>query len=63
MLSPKIPWDLIAGFRHVIGHGHNTVRVDRVQRVLDEELAPLLEELEILIRVIVERGRSPLAEG
>lgn len=59
-LAPAIPWKLIVGFRHVVVHGYDAVRLDKVQSILDNELEPLASELDALILQVEAKGESPL---
>ena len=47
--APEIPWSLITGMRHVLAHDDGTVDLDRVYRVVTEQLPELLTHLGTLI--------------
>ena len=47
---PGIPWRQIAGTRDRLIHGYDNVDMDIVWTIVSEELAPLAEQLEDIIR-------------
>jgi len=47
--APEIPWPLITGMRHVLAHDYGTVDLERVYRVVTEQLPELLTHLRTLI--------------
>lgn len=47
--APEIPWPLITGMRHVLAHDYGTVDLDRVYRVVTEQLPGLLTHLGALL--------------
>lgn len=59
-MAPEIAWSLIANFRHVVVHGYGEVKLDKVQSILDDEIDPLLAELERLIVAVEALGDKPL---
>jgi len=47
--APETPWPLITGMRHVLAHDYGTVDLERVYRVVTEQLPELLTHLRTLI--------------
>ena len=50
--SPKVPWSLITGMRHVLAHEYGTVDLDRVYRVVTEHVPELLGHMATLITAL-----------
>ena len=46
---PGIPWSEIIGMRNRLVHGYFAVRLDRVWRTVQEDLPPLIAQLEALV--------------
>ena len=46
---PKIPWRLMAAFRDVLIHDYEEVDVERVWRIIENELPPLKEALLLIL--------------
>lgn len=44
---PEIPWAGIAGFRNRLAHGYVDVKLDRVWEVLQRDLGPLRDAVQI----------------
>lgn len=47
---PEVPWAEIIGFRNRLIHGYDTVDLDRLWRVLQDDLPPVARRLEDLLR-------------
>jgi uncharacterized protein with HEPN domain len=47
---PAVPWKLMEGMRHVLVHDYDTVRLDIVWKTLTDDLPPLVEPLQVLVR-------------
>jgi uncharacterized protein with HEPN domain len=50
--ASEIPWQLIIGMRNVLAHDYGAVDVERIYRVVAEDLSPLLGRLEQLIAAL-----------
>ena len=46
---PEIPWTEIIGMRNRLVHGYFAVRLDRVWRTVQDDLPPLIAQLEPLV--------------
>ena len=46
---PGIPWSEIIGMRNRLVHGYFAVRLDRVWRTVQDDLPPLIAQLEALV--------------
>ena len=47
---PKIPWNKIKGMRDVVAHGYGTIDLNRVWKTASEDVKPLKEYCETIIR-------------
>jgi uncharacterized protein with HEPN domain len=47
--APKIPWKKIVGMRHILVHVYYDIDTDTVWRVSQNDLKPLLDEIEIAL--------------
>jgi len=47
---PEVPWKRIAGMRDVITHEYSGVRLDRVWKVVEDDLAPLKQTVERMLK-------------
>jgi uncharacterized protein with HEPN domain len=59
--SPNAPWALMERTRHVLVHDYETVRLDIVWKTLTDDLPPLVEPLQLLLRAARCSRSSPLA--
>ena len=50
--APEIPWPLIIGMRHVLAHDYGAVDLNKVYRVVTDELPGLLMHLGPLITAL-----------
>ena len=48
--APEIPWKRLAGFRDVLIHQYEGVDLGEVWKRVSEDLPPLVQSLEILLR-------------
>ena len=48
--APEIPWKRLAGFRDVLIHQYEGVDLEEVWKRVSEDLPPLVQSLEILLR-------------
>ena len=46
---PNIPWTQIIGMRNRIVHGYFAIRLDRVWQTVQDDLPPLIAQLEALV--------------
>ena len=46
---PGIPWSEIIGMRNRLVHGYFAVRLDRVWRTVQDDLPPLIAQIEALV--------------
>ena len=46
---PNIPWTQIVGMRNRIVHGYFAIRLDRVWQTVQDDLPPLIAQLEPLV--------------
>ncbi len=46
---PEVPWDKMIGMRHVLVHGYFQVDLDVVWAVLEKDLGPLKNQVEIIL--------------
>jgi uncharacterized protein with HEPN domain len=47
---PQIPWGKMIGMRHVLVHGYFEIDLDIVWSVLENDLVPLKEQVQIVIQ-------------
>ena len=47
---PQIPWDDIIGMRHRLVHAYFDINLDILWRTVQDDLPPLLEELQEILR-------------
>lgn len=47
---PDVPWRQIAGIRHRLIHGYDSVDFDILWRIITDDLGPLIVQLEEIIR-------------
>jgi uncharacterized protein with HEPN domain len=45
----SIPWDQIRGMRNVVVHEYSGIRVDTIWQTLQEDLTPLVPQLEAML--------------
>jgi uncharacterized protein with HEPN domain len=50
--SPEIPWPLIVGMRNVLAHNYGTVDLERIHRVVTDDLPALIKSLGHLIAAL-----------
>ena len=50
--TPRVPWPLIVGMRHILAHDYGIVNLDKVYSVVTEHLPPLVEELAAVIAAL-----------
>lgn len=62
-MEGRIPWKLIAGFRHAVVHGYGEVKLDKVQSILEEELESLVRLVDEFIPRVEAKGDAPLPEA
>lgn len=46
----KMPWNKIKGMRDVVAHGYGTINLDKVWKVISQEVEPLKEYCESILR-------------
>ena len=49
-LCPEIPWRQVFGLRNRIAHGYFDIDVDVISEVINEDMQPLLEATQFLIK-------------
>ncbi|MHC1782408.1 MAG: DUF86 domain-containing protein [Anaerolineaceae bacterium] len=49
---PQIPWGKIIGMRHVLVHGYFEIDLDIVWSVLENDLVPLKEQVQIATQIL-----------
>jgi uncharacterized protein with HEPN domain len=45
-----LPWEQVAGMRHHLVHGYGAVRIEVLFKVVEENLPPLIAQLEHILR-------------
>ena len=48
--APDVPWGSIVQMRHILVHAYFNVNFEYVWRVIEHDLAPLIEQLEVALR-------------
>ena len=49
---PQIPWGKMIGMRHVLVHGYFEIDLDIVWTVLENDLLPLKEQVQIVMQTL-----------
>ncbi|MCX6055093.1 MAG: DUF86 domain-containing protein [Chloroflexi bacterium] len=49
---PQIPWGKMIGMRHVLVHGYFEIDLDIVWSVLENDLLPLKEQVQIVMQTL-----------
>jgi uncharacterized protein with HEPN domain len=47
---PEVPWRDVADLRNRLIHGYDTVDFDRLWTIIEQDLPPLIEQLEVIVR-------------
>ncbi len=47
---PGVPWRDVADLRNRLIHGYDTIDFDRLWTIIDQDLPPLIEQLEAIVR-------------
>ncbi len=47
---PELPWPQIVGLRNRIVHGYDVINLDIVWKIVHEDLPPLIEQLQKIIK-------------
>ena len=47
---PQVPWRQTVGMRNRLIHGYDTVNMDILWTIIQEDLPPLIEQLEAIVR-------------
>ena len=47
---PQVPWRQTVGMRNRLIHGYDTVNMDILWTIVQEDLPPLIEQLEAIVR-------------
>ncbi len=47
---PEVPWRDIADLRNRLIHGYDTVNFDRLWTIIEQDLPPLIEQLEAIVQ-------------
>jgi len=47
---PEIPWRDVADLRNRLVHGYDTVNFDILWKIIQEDLPPLIEQLEAILK-------------
>jgi uncharacterized protein with HEPN domain len=48
--AQEVPWGSIVQMRHILVHAYFSVNFDYVRRVIEHDLRPLIEQLEVALR-------------
>ncbi len=47
---PEVPWRDVADLRNRLIHGYDTIDFDRLWTIIKQDLPPLIEQLEAIVR-------------
>jgi len=56
--NPQIPWKDIMGMRDIIAHDYDTVNLEKIWDVIENDLSPLEKQIRLILESLSPEGRG-----